>query len=175
MARIRGMGLDVATVSGIAVESPDPGRPICMTFRVREGDDGSRLEHFEEWLCDQIEAHTPDVVAWEAPLIPHGNALLTRAQTVLLLVQLAGVVALFATRYGCRRMPLNVARVKKFWTGHGRAEKADMIARCEQLGWSVRSDHEADAAAVWALAKSTVDPAWSPTATPLFSPGRRSA
>lgn len=170
------LGLDIASTTGASFNHPTDTRPISITMSLPDvADHGDRLAKFEDWLCDLIEAHAPAVVAYEAPLIPHGNALLTRAHTVLLLIKLAGVAELVAARYGCRRMAVNVSTVKKFWTGHGRAEKDAMIARCAQLGWSCRNDHEADSAAVWAYAMSTLNKGWAPMATPLFAPGRRSA
>lgn len=173
---IRVLAGDIATTSGFTGPSrSDPAMPKSYTYRCPDGDDGMRMEKFEEFVCDRIEEFEPDAMAWEAPLVPHGNALVTRAQTVLLLVKLAGVFELVAARYGCRRMPVNVATVKRFWAGHGRAEKPAMMARCDQLRWPYANDHEADSCAVWAYAMSTLNKEWSPMATPLFAPGRRSA
>lgn len=162
------LALDISTSTGVAVDHPDGNRPICTTFSLPDADDGVRLEKFEEHVCDLIEMHDPAWVAWEAPLIPHGNALLSRAQTVLLLIQLAGVANLVATRFGCRRKAVNVSTVKKQFAGHGRADKPAMIARCNLLRWPVRNDHEADAAGVWCYVKSITNPMFAPMATPLF-------
>lgn len=165
------LALDIASATGAAVDHPDGTRPICTTFRLPDvggpDDHGPRLEKFEDWLCDQLDVHAPEFVAYEAPLVPHGN-MKTTASTALLLIKLVGVAELVAARYGCRRKPVNVATVKKFWTGHGRAEKEAMMARCDQLRWSYRNDHEADASAVWAWCKSITEPAFAPLATPLF-------
>jgi hypothetical protein len=62
--------------------------------------------------------------------------------------------------------------VKKHFAGTGRADKSAMIARCRQLGWPARNDHEADAAAVWSHIKALVDPKFSLTVTPLFQARR---
>lgn len=169
---MRVLGLDIASTTGIAVDHPDGNRPILTTFRIPDmGDHGDRMAKFEEHLCDLVEMHDPAWVAYEAPLLPHGDKLVTRAETVLLLIKLVGVAELVASRYGCRRKAVNVATAKKFWTGNGRAEKDAMIARCAQLRWPVRNDHEADAAAVWAFTKSTTNPMFAPMATPLFARG----
>ena len=164
------MGLDIATTSALAVDDVTGGRPSCVTMTIGDYEGtGPKLARFEDWLCDQIEFHAPEVVAIEAPLIPGGNALMTRAETVLLLIKLSGVAELVAERFGRKTMLVNVARVKKHFTGSGRAEKADMLKRCADLRWPVRNHNEADACGVWSLAKATIDPKWAPMATPLFA------
>jgi Holliday junction resolvasome RuvABC endonuclease subunit len=172
---VKCLALDIASATGAAIDHPDGARPICTTYRLPDvggpDDHGPRLEAFEEWLCDQLDVHAPDLVAYEAPLVPHGE-MKTTAATVLLLIKLVGVAELVAARYGCRRKSVNVSTVKKQFCGHGRADKAAVVARCAQLRWPVCNDHEADAAGVWCYAKSISDPGFAPKATPLFTQGR---
>lgn len=167
------LALDIATQSGIAVDHPDGMRPICTTFRLPDvggpDDHGPRLEAFEEHLCDLMEMHQPTWLAYEAPLVPHGDNIITRAQTVLLLIKLAGVAELVGSRYGCRRRAVNLKTVKKHFAGSGNADKDAMRARCGQLRWSVRNDDESDAAGLWCYVKSITSPMFAPMATPLFA------
>lgn len=47
---------------------------------------------------------------------------------------------------------LPVGEIKKFWTGNGNANKALMIAKCEERGFYPADDNEADAIAGFHLA-----------------------
>ena len=48
---------------------------------------------------------------------------------------------------------VHTGTLKLFWTGHGNASKADMIAECKRRGFNPVDDNEADAIAIlhWAL------------------------
>lgn len=46
-----------------------------------------------------------------------------------------------------------VSTIKKTFTGHGRADKARMIKKAEEKGFNVTAHDEADAIAIWFLAK----------------------
>lgn len=47
-----------------------------------------------------------------------------------------------------------VGTIKRFWTGKGNANKADMLAECERRGWVAIDDNAADALALWHLGHS---------------------
>lgn len=67
---------------------------------------------------------------------------------VRLLVGMASVVELVATRTGARCIEVPVPTAKKRLCGNGRATKREMINAAVNLGHLVEDDHQADAIAV---------------------------
>jgi len=68
--------------------------------------------------------------------------------------QVMGVVLLSAAKICAPWVGYSPTEIKKFWTGHGQADKAAMIRACQTfLGRTVTNDNEADALAILELAK----------------------
>lgn len=148
----RVLALDLSSHTGWAIDRPTGGeKPLSGVVDLPlDGDEyGRAFVAFEQFLCDAIAAHAPDAVAFEAPLMHRGSNFITTEQTVRLLFGLAAITELVAHRSGLMAYEVNVATVKRHFAGNGRATKADMMARCRQLGWEVKDHNAADACAVW--------------------------
>lgn len=176
------LGLDVATRTGWAINGPMSGVPIVGTFKAPrpEGDKAEGFDlgpvflAFRRWLDGMIVIHKPDTVAFEAPLnIVHGGSakVLTNQNTIRLLFGFAALVEMCASEHGVPTYEANVGTIKRHFAGHGRADKAAMMARCRMLGWAVADDNQADAAALWAYVSALKNPKFSIMTTPLY--GRR--
>lgn len=149
------LALDLAFRAGWAYGAPG-GRPTSGHHRIGKvgGSDGEFFTAYHDWLCDLITVHAPGAVCWEAPFIRGVQNL----QTAKRLMGLSAVTDLVATLRQVRGHELNVATVKKFFTGSGRAEKKDMVFRARQLGHDVTDDNEADALACFYYAESCLYP-----------------
>lgn len=179
------LALDISQrCTGFAHDSPHIGRPLTGVFRAPrpEGcaddgwDYGQTFARYFDWLDGTLATIQPAICAFEAPLNVVGQNRSNRPTsqtTVRILFGLAAITELALARRGIRTYECNLSTVKKHFAGHGRAEKEAMVSRCRQLGWTIENADAADAAAVWAYMKATVDPAWAPRSTPLF--GVRSA
>lgn len=167
------LALDLSRHLGVAHGS---GRPILATYHLPkvEGDGvngfdfGPAFAEFWrtlEGLCALVK---PERLAFEAPLMPRGGNFYTPEVTVRLLMGLAALTETFAQLNDIPCDERNVATVKLFWSGHGRADKQAMVARCRQLGFTPRNDNEADACGLFHLVMAEYDPGFSPQSTPLF-------
>ena len=61
-------------------------------------------------------------------------------------VGLVTEIQAFAAEHCIEIIPVHTATLKKFATGSGRANKADMIEAAKARGWAPQDDNEADAA-----------------------------
>lgn len=169
----RGLALDISTYTGAAFDKA-PGRPAFATFRVPNVDDpddfGTRYVAFSDWLAEMITVIKPDWGAFEAPLPQRGNNLLTNFRTVRLLGGLVAHAEAEFVRAGIPCGEENVSTIKKHLTGNGRAQKPEIMARCRQLGWEIKNDHEADAGALWAFVHCKLNPGFTYD-TPLYRAG----
>lgn len=159
----RVLAIDTGTTSGAAADS-ESGRPTFFTWHgarwQTKGEFGARLSEFRKWLDALVVMTSPDLIVFEAPLPQRGDAL-TNFDTVRFLYAAAGVVELVAHDREIDCAQENVGTIKAQFAGSGRADKAAVMFRCRQLGWNVRNHNEADAAALWFVAKATADPTWS--------------
>jgi len=167
---------------GWSHDSDRPGVPACGSLRLPkiEGssedgwDYGTTFAAFWLFARKKIDEAKPDILAYEAPLMPRParnndrQNFVTTEQTVRALFGLATLAETIAALSGIEPYEANIRTVKKFFAGHGFAEKEDIMARCRQLGWPITDDDSADACAVWALAKSTHDPKFAYATTPLL-------
>lgn len=124
--------------------------PAFGTHRLPStGDDiGSFAVAYEAWLGEQIETHRPELVIFEAPILPQKTQLMT-------VRKLTGLA--YDTERQCRvaRVMCREGRkssVNKAFTGSGKASKDDTIAAARRYGFKVRGDDEADAVALWCFA-----------------------
>lgn len=175
---IRVLALDLATVTGWAVDRPDgSGVPLTGTVACRhvDNDFGTAYVALERFIVDAVSVHQITHLAFEAPLVMAGRAgakVQTNVNTVRKLLGLAAVAELVGTRLGLQVYEANVQTVKKHFAGTGRATKDDIKARCRLLGWPIKDDNAADAAALWSYAKSLFDRSWAPRSTPMFAGAR---
>jgi Holliday junction resolvasome RuvABC endonuclease subunit len=156
---VRVLALDCSTHVGWAVFESPAGRVRFDTWRAPKSflhaNYGRSFVALEQWLVDQLTRYVPDVVAFEAPIMPFAGFIEQRSSLdiVRLLVGMASVVELVATRAGARCIEVPVPTAKKRLSGNGRATKREMINAAINLGHLVEDDHQADAIAV-ALAAS---------------------
>src|ERR1700674_5794277 len=175
------LALDIATVTGWAHDSEAPGIPISGTFRSPsprgnyadgEGFDfGVTFCGYRQWLSGLIALTKPETVAFEAPLsIVHGasSKVRTNQSTIRVLFGLAAITEELATSLSLSVCEANVQTVKKHFAGRGFASKDEMMARCRQLRWEVKSHDAADACALWCYVKSLHDPKFWVKTLPLF-------
>lgn len=159
---MRVLALDVATVTGFAVDRPAGGdAPTTGAFRVKVVDEdlGAAFLDFEERVEDLIAVHQPAVLAFEAPLVIGGGRGTTRPtnhNTIRLLFGLAAIAELVGTRRQLRVFEAHIGTVRRHFCGSGRADKADVMARCRLLGWDVKTNDAADGAAIWDFARHTL-------------------
>lgn len=147
MALPKILALDLATQIGFAVGAPDE-EPIYGTKLLPSASAalGRFGDVYDQWILDQLDFHKPGLVVFEAPFISGtGNANTSR--------KLMGLC--WQTEIACYRrdtmcLEHNNSSVKKFFTGNGRAEKADMIAAARRQGWNPKTSDEADALGLWA-------------------------
>lgn len=152
------------------------GRAILSTkhLPVVEGDGSDGFDFgtpglaYRRFLYDLIAVVKPDLIGFEAPLMPRGESFKTPEITIRFLMGLAHDTETTAADREIDCAERNVATVKKFWAGHGFAKKPEMVSRCRQLGYLPGNDNEADACALWNLLKAEYQPEFSPQTTPLL-------
>ncbi len=166
------LALDVSIVrTGVAFGRQD--RPFTASFPLPSvegnevegwdyGGTGAKLLRF---LDDHIKIDRPDLIIYETPLPARAQSNQINARA---LIGLGFLIETFANlhRIDCEEM--NNKTLKKFWAGHGYAEKEEMVAICQSLGWPVKNHDEADAAALWAYGRAQHDQEWAARMTPLF-------
>lgn len=178
------LALDLARRTGFAHDGDDGSRPRFGTFTAPEPTGtratgrgyGRPFHGFEDWLWARIELLRPDLIVYEAPLsmLMRGEMvggelvikLLTNPETVRMLVGLAALVEAAAWRARVRLLEAHLSTVRKRFTGNGRAKKPEVTARCHALGWAVEDDNQADACAIWAVARGMRDPGFAAAVLP---------
>ncbi|MBI1179128.1 MAG: hypothetical protein GC201_01120 [Alphaproteobacteria bacterium] len=147
--------LDLAFHLGWAYGLPG-GKPTSGHHKIGKSgfSDGEFFAAYHDWLCDMITVRGPSRVCWEAPFIRGVNNL----QTAKRLMGLSAITDLVVCKRELRGNEMNVATVKKFFTGNGRAEKADMVYRAKQCGHEITDHNEADALGCWYYAESCLYP-----------------
>lgn len=91
-----------------------------------------------------------DVIVFERPFA-RGQA------ATRLLWGMAGQLESIAHDRGVAVLDMTPAEIKKWATGNGRAEKADMIAAAQRLGYTGDNEHEADAWCLLKFAEATLE------------------
>lgn len=143
--------IDGASRLGWALRRAETAAPLSGAKQVAEG--GCRLGRFgmkyNEWLTDMIAVHQPARIYYEVPILGgHGNA-----DTALKLYGLATLTETIAEIHGIPLERMNNQAVKKFFAGHGHADKVAMIRACHARGWNPSDDNEADALGMLCLAE----------------------
>lgn len=151
MARV--LALDCASNVGWALFDGPHAAPRFGTWRAP----GARLHDnlgrafvaLEEFVVGNVNLFHPDVIAFEAPLtLFYGGRERNGPEVVRLLIGMATVVELVATRAKLRCIEVPVPTAKKRLCGTAWAKKADMVNAVVKLGHLVEDDHQADAIAV---------------------------
>ncbi len=133
---------DPATVCGIATGTP--GDILHFDIRSKEEADepfSFRLARIRGRL-EQVHTVTPlTLIGYESSRF-HKSA-----DASFCYGAIVGTILLFALDNNIEVESVPVATLKKFWTGSGNANKAQMIAAARQRGFEPTSDNEADALA----------------------------
>lgn len=140
---------DLGGGTGFAVGPPDNAAgPVLDHFDMPvTGDDvGAYLIFAERKYSELLELHQPGRVGFEAPILPKK----TSAKTVRKLNGLAGLLEMECSRRRLRCSEANVSTLKLWSTGHGHAEKEDMISAAQRFGMAPKTHDEADAGLGWA-------------------------
>lgn len=110
------------------------------------------------WLRELVGVTGARAMAFEAPLVRAGGNEFAGApsnrHSVILTVGLAFAAQVVASERGMVVHGVTVQDARKHFVGNRYAKKADVIARCQQLGWGITQHDAADSAAVWDWAKS---------------------
>jgi crossover junction endodeoxyribonuclease RuvC len=147
---MRILTLDLSGSTGWSCGDSD-GEPRYGTLTLpKTGDDvGRYLLAFDEWFRAMLAVEHPAVVVFEAPIYREGKTAIATARK---LMGLASHTEYVCALLSVRCSETHIGTIKAFFAGHGRAEKADMMATARLYGWAPRNDHEADALGIWASA-----------------------
>lgn len=113
---------------------------------------------FESWLIKMLLDHRPDVVAFEAPLLPR-NKTFEKQRAIRMSYGWACLTEKIAFGYGKRCVEAHPSTVKVALSGRGKATKKDMIAAAVRRDFIVATEHEADACGVALVAFEHCEPA----------------
>lgn len=150
--------LDLATASGWAVDAEGGGHPRLGTFRLPDVARGHAFLAFEKFLYEFLHDNHVERVAVEKPMFVPAPGRFVYEETSLKLIGLVALTESVTAALGLPPVELvGVTTIRKYFCGHGRAKKPDVMARCRQLGWAFANDNESDAAALWSYAKATRD------------------
>lgn len=121
------------------------------TFPKKKDSNASRFVEFKDWLNDLITEVQPDIIAYEG-----ANPGL-KGVARYIITNLDGLIAISACIHEVNCVKFSPSEIKKFITGRGNAPKADVIDSIERLGFHPEDDNDADALAIFCLAKLNVD------------------
>ena len=159
--------LDLATSTGIALGEPG-GAPVCRTESL--GDPQHRGAALLRVVSTLIRESAPDEIVIEAPVLAMGAT--KSADALRVLVGLAEIAKAASIYLRTPAVEIDVRTVRRHFLGFnpkGReAAKRAVLARCRALGWRVRNDNEADAAALLDCRLSQICAAHAVAGAPLF-------
>lgn len=150
------LALDLGTKTGFALRRRD-GRIAHGTqdFTPRKSwSEGQKWARYRAWLIETIREGQVHQVVYEL-VIRHevkGRPLWGAAHAY---GAFQAITHMVCDSFNVDAIGVNLATVKKSFTGSGRAKKADMIAEANARGYRPDSDNDADALAIlhWAVAQ----------------------
>lgn len=168
---VRVLAFDQSLNFAYATDRPGGAPPLTSLKRLPfDGENfGRAYSAARQLIKDAIAVHKPDEVWFESPIFVRGDNIVTSAQTMRILLYLAGAIEEVAHDCGVPVFEVNNMTWKKFFVGSGHAKKKDTQDKCEALGWGRLDNNCADAAAIWAYAKACDDEEFSAHITPLFA------
>ena len=147
------LALDCSRSIGWCFFADAKAKPTCRTWKAADtwASDlyGSYFSEFEVWLNDALMRFTPDVLAFESPiLMPRVAGRGTDERQVRRMVGVAAIIEKVAYDRRVRCFEVN-NRVAKAFVGLGPyKDKNGMIVAMTQKGFSVADSHQSDACAV---------------------------
>jgi len=130
------LALDIATKTGWAMEG-DYG---VEDFSIKKDQpNGLRLLKFRHWLSELIVESGPfDLLAYEQQ---HHRGRAATEVGIGMITEMIAIAALHNVPY----KSVHSGKLKKYFTGHGKATKAMMIEAAKELGYEPEDDNVADA------------------------------
>jgi Holliday junction resolvasome RuvABC endonuclease subunit len=121
----------------------------CWDLTTRKDESaGMKNIRFRSKLKEIIEAEKIELVIYERVAGQYKNSIIHAAKMV-------AMIETFCEENGVAYAAFSAAEIKKFATGKGNANKADMIlAARDKYGYAGKNDNEADALHMWHLAQS---------------------
>jgi Holliday junction resolvasome RuvABC endonuclease subunit len=145
------LALDLATCTGFCFGPADTGE-VPTLGHVRMPSTGPDVGRFlcawQDWLEPKVREVEPTLIVFEAPIL----AGQTQIATTRKLQGMAGVTEMVGHRLGIEVAEVSTSHVKKALTGHGRAEKPQMMAAARHYGFDPQVSDEADAFGIWLCA-----------------------
>lgn len=158
------LALDCSSYVGWAFFSSAGAKPKCKTW-VKQGlwnsdDYAPYFLEFEKWLEDMLTVFSPDVVAFESPIVvgrgSWGDGRGNDENNIRRLIGIVSVAELVAARRNLRRFEVHNQTAKSFMGIPGRKpsdmSKKDykdlMTIEMAKRGYECADDHQSDAAAV---------------------------
>jgi hypothetical protein len=141
------LALDLGTHTGFALLRQDglieSGTEV---FAPQQGEGaGGRFIRFRRFLIE-VKEKNPALSRVVFERVHHVGA--KQAYASQLYGGFLAVLLMFIEHHHMDSDELQVAKIKKRWTGRGDAKKDEMVARCRALGFKPSSDNEADAIAI---------------------------
>jgi Holliday junction resolvasome RuvABC endonuclease subunit len=164
------LAFDLGTNTGVAIGDASE-RPLAHTERLGEAGQshGARFAQALHMTRRLIEQHSPDLIAFEAPIAAGPKGAASRVQ---LSMGIRACIMAMAHLRSIETMEVPVQSIRKHFIGAGdlkrEAAKQETIRRCRALGWHVVSDDQADACAVWDYARNSRTKISSPPPNGLF-------
>lgn len=137
------LALDPATTTGYA---SDKGSGILRLGIVGKTERPEKLLKFYNYLHDTVKKEGITHIVYERPGGSHYNSLVSHAS-------LEAMILLVCQMKGLYYLGYSASEIKKFITGKGNASKDEVIASVKELGYDPFDDNEADAIAIFLLAK----------------------
>jgi Holliday junction resolvasome RuvABC endonuclease subunit len=144
------LSLDISFETGFAIynnKGPMSPKTVIKTgvinLRKYNYDYGILAYHFSNAISDLITENDIGCIGIEKPFM--------RGKSTYPLFGLAWQAHMLGAIHEVQRFEFTVREVKKFWSGKHNATKEEMIDAAVLQGYTVKTDHEADALAVLGL------------------------
>ncbi len=167
------IAFDLATQTGIAIGDTE-GRPVGQSENLGEAGKphGIRFTYALRMATNLILEQQPDWIAIEEPI---AGGVKGDENRLKMLMGLRASIYIAAELRKIRVVEYPVQTIRKHFIGYGMLKSADAksrtIARCMRLGWNPANHNEADAMAVWDLARARLTRSSTLPANGLFDHG----
>ena len=161
---MRLLALDLSTHVGWAFFAERNAAPLLDTWHAPErhksarDDFGPMALAFESWLIKMLLDHRPDVVAFEAPILPR-TRVFQKQRAIRMSYGWAFITEKVCFGYGKRCIEAHPSTVKVALARSGKASKKQMVAAAVRRDFIVATEHEADACGVALVAFEHCEPA----------------
>jgi len=152
---VKGIALDLGSITGWAGDdsTSNSGTPLAGIWDcTHRGDDlGSAFLRFENHLITAVNRLRPGYIAKEAAIAPRWGR--TNLAALRKLLGLSAIAELTAKRFGIPCYDVHISTARKYFVGNARAQKSDIVWKCQQLGWPDFDPNACDALCVLAYAR----------------------